>query len=382
MARGRPATPLGTYGEISVRQLKSGRYQASLRVRGHDGKLRQIRANGAKPAEAKRRVKEKANDATGVQDTDQLATTSPISELLEFWHDQHQAADSSLEVYQSTINGHINPAIGAVRINEATTARLDAFLRSLPSPATAKRARSILSSAFSLATRYDLTRHNPVRDTTPVTVPRHKARALTRGELATVRRMVAHYTQMPGPGPKGRAAAFPRIVDFLAGTGVRVSEALRLRWEDIDLEATPPTATITVTKDSGKSTRTIQLPQLAADALRDQAAETGKVFEWCFPTGTGKPITKSNVDRWFRQARKAWDEREEKPAGEPDVSWVTTHTFRRSVATWLADQVSLLAASQQLGHADSTITEHHYLERPKAGPAVADVLNGALRDLP
>lgn len=381
MARGRPATAPGTYGDISARQLTNGRWQANLRIRLLNGELKQVRANGKTEAEAKRRVKTKAVETTGVQDTDELTTTSPITALVDHWLEQHDGAAGTIDVYKSTIRNHITPGIGQLRINEATTSRLDAFIRSLEGPGTARRARAILSGAFSLAARYGLTQHNPMRETSSVKVKKAEPRALTTMELRTFRRMVRYYTTAPLAGSRTRATAFPRIMDFVAGTGVRISEALRVEVAHIDLTATPPTALVNVTKDGG-SQRVIQLPKIAVAAVKAQLADLQGLEGlnvYLFPTSTGKPISKSNVERWMRNAKLAWEKRpkDHRQADDVDVSWVTPHSFRDTVATVLADQVSLLAASQQLGHSDSTITEHHYLQRPTAGPAVADVLDQA-----
>lgn len=378
MPRGRPATPPGTHGDVTARQLDGGRWQANLRVRLLNGQTQQIRKNGATKAEAVRRAKLAAAEAAGVNDTDDLSTTSTVTALVDHYLDHLDRAAGTIEVYRSTARNHITPGIGQLRLNEATAGRLDTFLRSL-APSTAKRARSMLSGAFGVAVRYGLVLHNPVRDTLPPKVTTPEARALTMDELQTVRRMAQWFTTAPGHGPRPRALPFPNVLDFLAGTGVRISDALRLQWDDLNLDATPPTAVIHDVKGGGRR-RIIELPDLAAEAVRSQQRATRRTYAWVFPTGTGKPLTKSNIERWMRQAKEAWDDRPaDKKVGEPDVSWVTPHTFRRSVATWLNDRVSLQAASQQLGHSDSTVTEHHYLDRTTTGPEVALVLNAVLQ---
>ncbi|MGP9760708.1 tyrosine-type recombinase/integrase [Corynebacterium sp. AOP12-C2-36] len=377
MARGRPVTPPGTYGEVNAIKISTGRWQANLRVRLLNGQTQQIRKNGTTKAEAVRRAKQAALDAAGVADTDDLTTASTITALVDHYLDHLDRSAGTLEVYRSTARNHITPGIGQLRLNEATAGRLDAFLRAL-APSTAKRARSMLSGAFGVAVRYGLVLHNPVRDTLPPKITTPEARALTMEELQTVRRMAQWFTTAPGHGPRPRALPFPNVLDFLAGTGVRISDALRLQWDDLNLDATPPTAVIHDVKGGGRR-RIIELPDLAAEAVRSQQRATMQTYSSVFPTGTGKPLTKSNIERWMRQAKEAWDSRPaDQKTGEPDVSWVTPHTFRRSVATWLNDRVSLQAASQQLGHSDSTVTEHHYLDRTAKGPEVALVLNGVL----
>lgn len=379
MARGRPVLPVGTLGDIGLTELDNGKWMANVQVRLPNGTRKRLRRTGKTVAEAKRKLKIAAAEATATTDTDDLATTSRVTELLDYWLEHHKMSDGSRDVYASTIRNHITGTLGELRLNEVSTAKVEGLIRGLESrPATAKRARAILSSAFSLAARFDLVPSNPVRETTSPKQIKKDPRALTDAEFATFFAMVEHYTTAGLTGRTTRAETFPLLLRFIAGTGVRLSEALRLQWADVDLKATPPTAIVRPTKDEGESTRVIQLPHIAVDAIRSQAATTGKVFPWVFPTSAGTHVSKSTVQRWMRRAREVWDEREKKPAREPDVSWVTPHTFRRDIATLLADEVSLLAASQQLGHADSTITEHHYLERSKAGPPVADVLNAKL----
>ena len=99
-----------------------------------------------------------------------------------------------------------------------------------------------------------------------------------------------------------------------------------------------------------------------------------------FPTSRGTHISKSTAERWIRAARADWL-KADASKDAPNVDWVTFHTFRRHVATVLENKVSLQAATQQLGHSDSVVTEHHYIAKPKHGPDVVDVLNETLFEL-
>lgn len=375
MARGRPALPIGTMGSIHYREKANGRIEAIAQVRLNSGQTKKLQRVGKSRSEAERRLKIAASEALSTNDTEQLTTTSKITDLLTHWLEVHEMSERSREVYESTINRHITPKIGDLRLNEASVPRMDRFVSSIDSPAIAKRSRSILSSAFGMASRFGLITANPIRETRVPKTTKKPARALTPEELSTFRQLAKAFTVNDGAGRSTRAHAFPNIVDFLAGTGVRISEALNLRWSDLDLDSEPATAVIHATKTNSK--RVIQLPELAVTALENQARDTGRIHEWVFPTSTGKALSKSNVERWFRNAKAEWSDSEQSK-DLPDVSWVTPHSFRRTVATLLSDKVSLSAASQQLGHSDSTVTEHHYIERPKQGPAVAHVLDQLL----
>lgn len=375
MARGRPVIAPGTFGEIGLTTLPNGKVQANVQVRLSNGTYKRLRRVGTSAADATRKIKRAAAEVTTTIDTDTLRTTSTIKELVTEWLDTHKASPHSIEVYKSTATNHIYPALGSLRLNEVRTSTIEAFIRQLANkPATAKRARTVLSAAFAMAVRYDLVGVNPVRETTVPKVERKEVRVFQGNEMAAFFAMVDNYVQGEKAGPAVRAQPFPNLVRFLAGTGLRLSEALAFKKSDIDLTATPPTAIVRPTKDGGESTRVVQLPNIAVDAVKKQIAQTHNFSEWLFPTSRGTHVSKSTAERWIRRAREDWkacDAAEDWPA----VDWVTFHTFRRNVATLLADRVSVQAATQQLGHADTVVTEHHYLARPKAGPAVAEVLN-------
>jgi integrase len=57
------------------------------------------------------------------------------------------------------------------------------------------------------------------------------------------------------------------------------------------------------------------------------------------------------------------------------LSWVTPHSFRRTVATVVRDALGAELAQQQLSHAKLATTEAHYLQRQTHGPDVRAVLD-------
>jgi integrase len=57
------------------------------------------------------------------------------------------------------------------------------------------------------------------------------------------------------------------------------------------------------------------------------------------------------------------------------LSWVTPHSFRRTVATVVRDALGAELAPQQLSHAKLATTEAHYLQRQTHGPDVRAVLD-------
>ncbi|WP_052066322.1 tyrosine-type recombinase/integrase [Rhodococcoides fascians] len=82
-----------------------------------------------------------------------------------------------------------------------------------------------------------------------------------------------------------------------------------------------------------------------------------------FVTGTGNWVSPANVRRSWRAAR-----------GD-DFDWVTPHTLRKTVATLVKETYGVEAAQIQLGHANTRVTEAHYIQRVTLAPDMSDALN-------
>ena len=89
---------------------------------------------------------------------------------------------------------------------------------------------------IALAVRYRALPYNAMREVRPAkasaakTSQRDSTRALSRAERQ-------HVLEVADKHQSAIAADVTDIVYFLAGTGVRISEALGQLWEDVDLEA-------------------------------------------------------------------------------------------------------------------------------------------------
>lgn len=364
MAKGRPVTPLGTWGEINVSEISPGTWQAEARIRLESGKRKRVRARGASKSAATRAIKAKLSNMGTTTDSDLLTSTSTLTALLDQWIDRHDVSGRTKTIYKQCIRLHIKPALGDVCLNEITTPRLQLFLDGL-SDATAHTARAVLGSAVSLAVRWGIMSHNAVRDTALRKKQRQEVRALTDAEISAYRTRLVKWCGGNSMGP-ARGEGLVEIIDVCIGSGCRIGEVLALRWEDVDLDGGFVTVTGTIDDDAGDrkdlpktegSRRTVKVTPDAVAALRRQWDKPYRPFLGMpvFPTRSGGYRTVSNTETRLRKARDNQDD-------------ITPHDFRKTVATRIEQQFGMLAASRHLGHSSTSVTEQAYLARPEVLP--------------
>ena len=228
----------------------------------------------------------------------------------------------------------------------------------------------MLSSMFSLACRHDAVSRNVVRDTTPVQAVHKPPKALTERQVQTLRGKLAG-------DKKAVAADLPDLVDYMLGTGVRIGEALALKWTDLDLGAAAPTTTIagTVVRVPGRGLviqdhpktaagrRKLMLPAIVVAMLLRRRVDQVDGGELVFPSSVGTLREPQNVHRQWRGAR-----------ARAGFDWITPHSLRRSVATVIGIG-DLQAAANQLGHSATAVTERHYVQRTGQGPDARALLD-------
>jgi integrase len=145
---------------------------------------------------------------------------------------KERLAPQTIHRYQASLRTAILPALGSLRIREASVGRLDKFLRAVAKdhPSAAKGAKVVLGQMFALAVRHGAIPANPVRDTGRLRRPRRRVVALTLEHLQAVRTAIRGWQRptpgKPGPRPTGDLAD---IVDLMLATGARIGEIPALR---------------------------------------------------------------------------------------------------------------------------------------------------------
>lgn len=379
----RPPLPVGTWGTIRV-EGAPGSYRARARFRDYDGNTRDVERTG-KTKGAARSALTAALAERSAPSTNEITADTAIAQLAEVWTEEIHAAgraENTRRRYRETLDNHVLPALGGLRIREANVSRLDRFLKTITKQSggsTAKLCRSVLSGMFGLAVRHGAADTNPVRDVAAITIAKPQPRALTPEEVRKLRDAVRAYQDAPRRG-RYMATDVLAIVDLLLGTGARIGELLALRWREVDLEAgtIQLTGTIIMTdtkppklirQDHTKtdsSRRTLLLPKFAADSLMAHrvGVTAANTLDLVFPSAKG---TVRDPNNFRKQLSKALT-----PA---KLDWVTPHTFRRTVATVIARASDLSNAATQLGHSGTAITAKHYVEKDTAVPDLTEILD-------
>ncbi len=376
----RPPLPIGTFGSITTKEVRPGVYRARTRFRDFDGVTREIKGTGRSAAAAVRELKAKIADRSAPTG-DLIGPDMRISQVADIWLSLYRAEQRSeattANEYQRIIENVINPAIGNIRLREATAGRLERLIRSQDSHSRRKKTKTVLKMMFDAAVIDDALPANPVSSTSRLRGQKNEVQALSVEDLNAVRSAVDAWMTKKRPGPKPNQD-MPDIVDLLLATGCRIGEVLAIRWTDIDLSATPPTVSIsgTIKTETGKGTyrkpkpksdaskRTIALPPFAVDVLmRRRIEQRPNHYNAVFATRNGTWHQVGNIERRWRTIR-----------ADTGFDWVTPHTFRKTVATLIDRLVDSDTAARVLGHSSDAITKEFYIERDRTTPDVTHIL--------
>lgn len=376
----RPPLPLGSHGAVATTQLGPRRFVARTRRRDEDGITRKVEASGTSAAQASRHLMA-ALAQRRAQSTDEITASTRLAVVVERWLDDVERSDRSTgtrRLYRQTADLHVVPRIGALLVREATVPRLDAYVRALGEevgPSTSKLARTVVLGALGLAVRHGALPYNTMREVTPVRQQRHEVRAPGLDDVRALRADLA-------ADERAVSVDLHHVVDLMLGTGARIGEALALRWADVDLDvgtvALTGTVVRVVDRAAGTSTvvrqdttkghrpRALLVPAFTLAALFAQRHRRlpGGEHALVFPSVVGGLREVTTVERQWRGFRERY----------PRWSTLTTHAFRRAVATAVEREAGMAVAAAVLGHSSERITAAHYVERATLGPDVTGVL--------
>jgi integrase/recombinase XerD len=264
-----------------------------------------------------------------------------------------------LRRYQASLAG-----AGKARLGDVTPADVAEFLATLREGDAEHEALAVSSAAraviavrglHAFAAAQGLAETDPARDVPPPTPPRRLPKAIT---VAEVERLLA----ASGPGPDDPSAD-PRmlrdraLLEFLYGTGARISEATGLDVDELHLDADPVVRLV----GKGGKQRVVPVGSYAVRALEAYLVRARPALAAASRRISVSPAVFLNARGGRLTRQGAWGvlHAAAERACLPDVS---PHTLRHSFATHMLDGGADIRVVQELlGHASVATTQVYTL---------------------
>lgn len=390
---GRRRLAPGECGEVNAQKVANG-YRARCWYRGQDGRKHQIDIVRRTKTEARNAARElgikRANMGVGA-----LNEESTLKELMNYWWDYKRVqglSANTLARYEVAKDRVIN-GLGGLKLFECRTQALNDWVKETAAgrPSVHKDLRIVLQQAFERGVKMEIVPRNTAANIDAAPRKKTEVEALTNDEVRHLRATLQAWEEAnvgkPNVGADGKRVGGTRLtpyiadlVDVMLGSGLRIGEALGLRWEDVDLEAKPVMISVrgsvkvyakrtpcVVWEDVTKTEaglRTVPVATIAADALTRMSVERAPDAVYVFATREGTPRSPHNVRTRLRRA-----------TGD-QYPGLTPHKFRRTHATIIEKELGAKAAAMVLGHTSPATTEKFYIAKGDM-PNTSAVLDAA-----
>ncbi|NED98343.1 site-specific tyrosine recombinase XerD [Phytoactinopolyspora alkaliphila] len=267
-------------------------------------------------------------------------------------------AANTLASYRRDLRRYVEflAALGRVEPTDVLESDVMAFLRNLregsdayPALGASSAARTVVAvrGLHRFLCREGMTDVDPARTVRPPAPPRRLPKAIP---LDQVERLLA--AAAVGDGP--RALRDRALLELLYGCGSRISEAVGLDRDDVDLE----TGTV-VLRGKGGKTRIVPVGSYATSALE---AYTVRGRPGLLGSGPGTPALFLNARGGRLSRQSAWTVLRSAAERAGLGTTVSPHTLRHSFATHLLDGGADVRVVQELlGHASVTTTQVYTL---------------------
>ena len=278
-------------------------------------------------------------------------------------------AASTVESYRRDLRRYASVLArrGKTRLGEVTPADVADFLASLregdaehAALAVSSAARAVIAvrGLHAFAVAQGLAGTDPAREVQPPAPPRRLPKAIT---IEDVERLL----DAAGPGPDDLSAE-PRLLrdrallEFLYGTGARISEATGLDIDELQLGGDPEYPVVRLIGKGGKH-RVVPVGRYAVRALEAYLVRARPGLAMASRRASASPAVFLNARGGRLTRQGAWGvlHAAAARAGLPDVS---PHTLRHSFATHMLDGGADIRVVQELlGHASVTTTQIYTL---------------------
>lgn len=370
-----------SHGEGSIYR-DGARWVAAVSVEGPDGRARRRKRTARTQAEAREALRQLHEEArAGVAGSGRLT----VGELLDDWLANALPArgvsPATTASYEWAAR-HIGSGVGTIRVDRLRPEHVEVMLRSMVDAGMSRRSptlvRGLLSQVLAHAERRGNVSRNVARLAVVPPAPTKRSRAMTLEQARTF--LAANVGDR-----------YYSLWTVLLLTGLRPGEALGLPWDAVDLRAGRLTVRQALRKSAAtsyevgppktrKSTRTLDLPAPAADALiarlgaqeaeRLTAGSAWRESGLVFTSEIGTAIDPSNL-------RHALD----RATTRAGLGHWHPHELRHTAVSLLsAAGVPLERIADIAGHATTAMTEgvyrHQVSESVDAGKAAMESMFG------
>lgn len=233
------------------------------------------------------------------------------------------------------LNADMLPSFGNLPLNEITTREVQKYITRITertSPSTANRHYSLLSRLFNLALQWQYIQESPCRFIKKQKESGGKERFLNDDEIKA----------LIGALEESGNTVATNAIRFLMFTGLRMSEAVTLKWANVNLEASQ----IKLIQTKAGKARAVVLNELAVDVLKNMLSF--KVNAYVFP-GSGETGHVACLKRAFEKAKNI--------AG---IKEFRLHDLRHTFASIAINNgASLFEVQKLLGHHSSQMTQRY-----------------------
>lgn len=275
-----------------------------------------------------------------------------FSEFAQKWlsdHAEPRVKYSTLKGYKDNVNIHLTPYFANTRLSNITPRDIDAYISTKRqedrlSNKTIGYHVTLIKMMFKTAMIWEHTSRNPCEHIKKPRAEHKEIEFLTPEEI----RLLLDYVE---------AKHYPLILT-LATTGLRIGEALALRWGDIAFANSTLHVRRSVTRGrvsepkSSHSIRAVAMPPILVKTLKLHKLRcTPSENDYCFPSSNGTPMNSNNIyNRVLLPALRR--------AG---LRHVCLHSLRHSYASILIAQgENLKFVQSQLGHSSIQVTVDRY----------------------
>jgi integrase len=346
-----------------------GSYVIDIYIDTPDGKRKRVQKQGFKTVKERDAeiARLRGDEVVGIDPSGGGLTVASLGEMMIAEKRATLRAAHTVSNYDQAFRLYINPVIGRIKLADLRTSlpvdRLrDSMLASGLSASTVALYMQMLRYALNWAVKKRLVVRNVALESS---LPKA---AKTRFELPTVEQMAAalrliNETPVFQPEAVADRTHWRVLFLLLQGTGMRINEALSLRWEDIDLDEL--TVKIRVSKTL-KGQRTITI-------TREEAADLAELMPRRF-VGGGYVFVR--LDGVRLQALSAWELF--KSVGERAGFRLYPHLLRHyHASTCIQVGMTDKQIQERLGHESVVTTMNTYghlrpnFDRDTAGQASA-----------